>query len=51
MDACDRCGQRPGEIPWSGELLCWPCADHQFGQAGDDLGQPYGPPVSVGRLA
>jgi len=50
MDACDRCRQRPAEIPWAGEWLCWPCAGHQLGQIGDDLQQPYGPPVSVGRL-
>jgi len=51
MNTCDRCRQRPGEIPWSGELLCWACTDHQIGQIGDDLGQPYGPPVTVGKLA
>lgn len=44
---CDRCQREPGDVPWAGELLCWPCAGYQLGQVADDLRQPYGLPVHV----
>jgi hypothetical protein len=52
MTACDRCRTDPGEplIPWSGERLCWPCADRQLAQVADDALQPYGTPVHAGSL-
>jgi hypothetical protein len=52
MTACDRCRAGPGYplIPWSGERLCWPCANRQLNQEADDALQPYGTPVHAGSL-
>ena len=42
---CERCRIHPAEIPWSGERLCWSCADRQLGQVADDL--PWFTPFTV----